>query len=194
MWLPVESNSVVHPPTCCAVLTMRVLAPFLLGAALVLPPLGQAQERHQLTVDASVFRGTFGYAHALAPAVHVGGEFGFGFPQIGSTVVPSEVRWHGEASFEEYLHTSVFLRHRVQDRLAYDAGLRASIVDLWACTASDCLPATLIGAYVQPMFGGRRWSLGPRIVAGWTAESEDGGDPTVTISVAPLNVRLTLGR
>ena len=194
MRLTVGSNSVIHPPILCAVLRMRLLVRFLLGAVLVLPSLGQAQERHQFTVDAGVLRGTIRYAHAVAPAVHVGSELGFGFPQIDYTVVPSEVRWHGGASFEEYLHTSVFLRHRVQDWLAYDAGLRASIVDLWACTASDCLPATFVGAYVQPMFGGRRWSLGPRLVAGWTAESEDGGDSTFTISVAPLNVRLTLGR
>lgn len=173
---------------------MRSLGVSLLLAILLSPSLARAQERHQFTLEASIFRGTAGYVRAVAPHLHMGGEIGFGFPQIDYTVTPSEVRWSGAPSFEEFLHASLFLRHRLHDRLSYDAGVRASLVDLWPCTASDCWPATFLGTYLQPMIGGRRWSLGPRIVAGWTAESEDGGDPTFTISVALLNVRLTLGR
>lgn len=172
-------------------MTMRPLV-FAIVALLLLAAPGQAQSRHQLTLEASVFRGAAGFALPLSPTVHLGTEIGFGFPQIDRTLLPSGSRWHGPPDFEEYLHAAVLIRHRLNERISYDVGTRASIVDLWACTASDCLPATFVGAYLQPMWGGSRWSIGPRLVAGWTAESEDGGDPTFTLSLAPLNVRLTL--
>jgi len=168
-----------------------VLFGLLAAAVLLAPSLVHAQERHQFTLEASVFRGTLGYARAVSPAVHVGGEVGFGFPQIDYTLSPAG---GGDPSFEEYLHVALFVRQRLHTRVSYDVGVRAAMADLWSCTVSDCLPAPFLGGYVQPMFGGRRFSIGPRIVAGWTAEAEDRGNSTFTIAVAPLNVRLTLGR
>lgn len=165
-----------------------------LAVAVVAPSLAHAQKRQQFTLEASVFRGTVGYARAFAPAVHVGGEVGFGFPQIDYTLSPSRDPLTGDPSFEEYLHVALFVRQRLHARIWYDIGVRASMVDLWSCTVSDCWPAPFLGGYVQPMFGGRRLSIGPRIVAGWTAEAEHRGGSTFTIAVAPLNVRLMLGR
>jgi hypothetical protein len=86
------------------------------------------------------------------------------------------------------------MRQRVHTRISYDIGVRASIADLWGCTVSDCWPAPFVGGYVQPMFGGRRFSIGPRIVAGWINEAEHRGGSSFTTALAPLNVRLTLGR
>jgi hypothetical protein len=164
------------------------------GVLFLLPMLAHAQDERQITVEASVFRGTVGYARAVSRVVLVGAEAGFGFPQIDRTLHPTEERWYGEARFSEFLHVGGYLRHQVAARWSYDVGARAGFVDLWSCVASDCWPGTFVGAYVQPMFGNGRWSVGPRVTTGWVAEAQDGGDKTFVVSLAPLNVRLTLGR
>ncbi len=151
-----------------------------------------AQERHQVTLEASVFRGTLGYAARAGRALHLGGELGFGFPQTDLTLMPSAAGGE-EPRLREYLHGALFLRHRVARALAYDAGVRAAVVDLWPCRASDCWPTSFLGGYLQPMLGGRRISVGPRLVAGWVGESRTGGGSTFTAGIAPVNVRLTLG-
>lgn len=171
-----------------------VLFGVLTAAAFLAPSLAHAQERQQFTLEASVIRGALGYARAVATDVHVGGEVGFGFPQIDYTLSPAKDPLTGDPSFEEYLHVALFLRQRLHTRISYDIGARASMVDLWSCEVSDCWPTPFVGAYVQPMFGGRRLSIGPRILAGWTNEAEARSGSTFTIAVAPLNVRLTLGR
>ncbi len=172
---------------------MRTLLPQLLfGALLLLPSPVSSQSRHELTLDASAFRGTIGYAGAVAPAVLLGGELGFGFPQTDWTLSPAAGD-RGEPELREYLHGALFVRQRLDRLIAYDAGVRAAVVDLWPCRASDCWPGGFLGAYVQPMLGGRRVAVGPRLLAGWVWESANGRGPTFTAAIAPLNVRLTLG-
>ncbi len=172
---------------------MRTLLPQLvLAGLLLLPSPGSSQRRNELTVDASVFRGTIGYARAVAPAVAIGGELGFGFPQIDWTLSPSAGD-RGEPELREYLHGAVFVRHRLDRLIAYDVGVRAAVVDLWPCRASDCWPTGFLGGYLQPMIGGRRLAVGPRFVAGWALDSENGRGPAFTAAIAPVNVRLTLG-
>jgi hypothetical protein len=51
-----------------------------------------------------------------------------------------------------------------------DAGIRASIADLWPCDASDCWPSLFGGAYIQPMVGFKRLKIGSRLTAGVIAE------------------------
>jgi hypothetical protein len=48
-----------------------------------------AAQRNEVTVEASVLRGTVGYARALGPRTLLGGEVGFGFPQIDRTLSPA---------------------------------------------------------------------------------------------------------
>lgn len=166
------------------------LPPLLLLSGLLLASPLSAQGRQELTLEASVFKGTVGYARAVAPGVRVGGELGFGFPQMDQTLTPSAGR-SGDPDLREYLHGAVFVRQRLTRAVTYDAGVRASVVDLWPCTASDCWPTGFLGGFLQPMIGGRRLSVGPRLVAGWAWESENGRRPTFTAAIAPVNVRFT---
>lgn len=151
-------------------------------------------QRNQVTIDASVIRGTVGYARAIRPTTYAGVEIGFGFPQIDRTFHPSQDSM-GSPDLEEYLHVGVFVRAAPSVHFEVDAGIRASIADLWPCGASDCWPAPFVGAYVQPMAGWRKFKVGPRLVAGWINENEpgrneDGG--TGVVGLNPFTARLTL--
>jgi hypothetical protein len=149
---------------------------------------------NEVTIEASVLRGAIGYARRASPTTLLGVEVGFGFPQIDQTLTPTEEDPEGEPEFEEYLHLALLARFRPTARFEVDAGVRGSVADLWACTASDCWPALFGGAYIQPMFGGSRFKVGARVMAGWIAESMEGGpdESTFVIGLAPLLVRLTI--
>lgn len=153
-----------------------------------------AQDRSSdITIEASILRGALGYARAVGGSALIGVEAGFGFPQIDRTLVPEKSEQTGEPDFEEYLHAAVFVRHAPSPRYELDAGLRASISDLWSCSASDCWPAPFAGAYIQPMVGWQRVKLGARLTAGWISESKEGGSQSTTFTAAlnPLVVRVT---
>jgi hypothetical protein len=162
-----------------------------IGTALAAPAHAQSNE---VTIEASVIRGAIGYARRLSPTTQVGVEAGFGIPQLDRTLTPTDDDPEGEPGFEEYLHAAVFARVKPSDRFEVDAGLRGSVADLWACTASDCWPALFGGAYVQPMIGGSRLKVGARLTAGWIADSMEGGpdSSTFVVGLNPLILRLTL--
>lgn len=175
-----------------------------LGLLSLFPPEVPGQERPrepgEFTIEASPFRGSVGWARAVAPGRLLGLELGVGVPQVDRTLHPGKGRRSDttvdDPAFEELLHLGAFLRLRPHSRMEVDAGLRVGLADLWECTASDCWPAGWAGGYLQPMVGGDRWKVGTRLVAGRVGEAEEGGPDSATFAVAltPLVVRLTLRR
>jgi hypothetical protein len=167
-----------------------ILAMLLLAVAA--PP--ATAQRHEATLEGSVFRGAIGYARQVAPRSLLGAEVGFGFPQIDRTLTPATNPETGGPKFEEFLHVAAFLRHQPTTSFEVDTGLRASMADLWTCTVSDCWPAPFAGAYVQPMVGGWRIKVGARLTAGWIGESAEGGprSGTFTAGLTPFIIRATL--
>jgi hypothetical protein len=156
-----------------------------------------AAQRNEATIEATFTRGAAGYARHAATNVLFGIEIGFGFPQIDRTLSPEQDPETGSPDFEEYLHVAPFLRLKSGQHFEIDAGLRASIADLWECDASDCLPALFGGAYVQPMVGWRRIKVGARLTAGVIAEGKpdsrlnQGSERTGVLALSPFLVRAT---
>lgn len=158
------------------------------------PALPARAQNREVTLEASVLRGALGYARHVSPTTLLGVELGLGFPQFDRTLEPPGDEATGTPDFEEFLHLAALVRVRPASSLEIDTGLRASIADLWECTASDCWPAVFGGAYVQPMVGGRRLKVGARVTAGWIAEGMEGGpdSSTFVVGLNPFIVRLTL--
>lgn len=168
-------------------LTLVLLVPW--------PAAPAAAQRNQVTLDASILRGTAGYARQLEPKLYAGIEIGFGFPQIDRTLSPgSQARPDGSADFEEYLHIAPFLRFAPSEYVEIDVGVRAAIADLWSCGASDCWPAPFAGFYAQPMIGWKRVKFGPRLTVGWIDEGppEQREAWTTVVALNPFNARLTI--
>ena len=170
--------------------------PFLLLLlAVTATPL--AAQRNEVTIEGSIVRGAVGYARASSARLYLGIEAGFGFPQLDRTLVPEQDSV-GSPDFEEYLHVAPFIRYKASDNFEIDAGVRASIADLWPCDASDCWPALFGGIYVQPMVGFRKLKIGSRLTAGVIMEGEpdtrarQGDKSSNVVSIAPFLVRATL--
>lgn len=170
------------PHRCLTALTLLLLVSSPLPA-----------QRNQVTVEASVLRGTLGYARRLAPSAYAGVEAGFGFPQLDRTLRPAESS-EFDPDFQEYLHLGVFVRYAPSPHLEVDTGMRGSIADMWECGASDCWPNAFAGVYLQPMVGWRRLKFGPRLVAGSLSEKPpgQGGGWTTVVALNPLTARLTI--
>lgn len=164
------------------------------AALIVVSPV--SAQRNEMTLEASVFSGTFGYAWSSTPRVLVGIEAGFGIPQMNLTLHLQQNPVAGRPDFGELLHIGMLLRTKLSDRLEIDAGARGAVADLWSCQASDCWPELFYGGYVQPMIGWHRIKLGARLTAGWVTEGEDGTSQgrTFAVGLAPLLVRVTLFR
>ncbi len=171
---------------------MKRLAVALAIGALSWPWPGRAQQRHQLTFEAWPYRGAVGYAQAVAPRLHVGGVLGMGVGQDARVLIPRE------RSAGEIVYLAAFLRlsRPFVTRwgsdwwLVTDAGVRvAPLVDHASCGDIGCA-ASFLGAYVQPMVGGRHLSVGPRLLAGWAAAHLPG---CFALAVVPVTLRLTLG-
>jgi hypothetical protein len=153
-------------------------------------------QRSEMTLEASVFSGTLGYAWHIVPRLLVGIEAGLGIPQMNLALHPQSDPVAGEPYFGELLHIGVMVRTKAGDRFEIDAGARGAVADLWPCQASDCWPELFYGGYVQPMIGWRRIKFGARLSAGWVTEGEDGTSQGTTFAVglAPLLVRFTFPR
>lgn len=170
-----------------------LLSSLLAGALGGTPAVGVAQSR-ELTVEARLLGGAVGYARSVAERTLLGVELGAGLPKLDLTVHPGSDSAPGNVEFEEYLHLAVFFRLRPSPRTDVDAGVRAGVADLYECTASDCWPASSVGAYVQPMWGGGRFKVGARVVAALVGESPE-GEPessTFALGISPLLVRLSI--
>jgi hypothetical protein len=176
------------------IIRIAIAIAIALASSLTTPLLAQ---RNEVTLEASVVRGALGYARHASPKVLFGFEVGFGFPQFDRTLSPKQDPDTGSPDFEEYLHIAPFVRFKANHNFEIDAGLRASIADLWPCDASDCLPAIFAGAYVQPMVGWRRIKVGARLTAGeiWEGEPDSrtgqGDKSTRVVGLAPFLVRAT---
>ena len=174
---------------------MKTIISLSFLAAVLTTPL--AAQRNEVTIEGSVVRGTVGYARAGSARIYLGIELGFGFPQIDRTLAPAPDSV-GSPDFEEYLHVAPFIRYKASDRFEIDAGIRASVADLWPCDASDCWPALFGGVYLQPMIGFRKFKVGSRLTAGVIAEGKpdtrirQGDKSTAVVSISPLLVRATL--
>lgn len=156
--------------------------------AVASPALAQG---NQWTVDASLYRGTAGYAHQLTTRALVGIEVGIGIPETNHTLTPAHDQ-PGFPDFSEFLHLGVFVRSPVSQRFDLDTGVRVSVANLWVCPASDCWPTLFSGAYVQPMFGWKRVKFGGHLIAGWIDGSrESSAGSTFLIAINPLIVRVT---
>jgi hypothetical protein len=157
---------------------------------------GHAQ-KNEVAVEASITRGAVGYARNVGSRVFLGVEVGFGFPQIDRTLSPEKDPDTGSPDFEEYLHIAPFVRYKANDNFEIDAGIRASLADLWPCGSSDCWPMPFGGVYIQPMVGWRRIKVGARLTAGVIAEGNpdtrlsQGDESTGVVSLSPFLVRAT---
>ena len=175
--------------------TIKNLSASLLFMIAAATPL--AAQRNEVTLEASVVRGALGYARHQSSNVLLGIEIGFGFPQLDQTLSPDQGQNDEGPDFEEYLHIAPFVRFKSGEHFEIDAGLRASIADLYPCGASDCLPVIFGGAYVQPMIGWRRIKLGARLTGGVIAEGppdtrlSQGDESTGILSLSPFLVRAT---
>lgn len=64
-----------------------------------------AQDRaSEITIEASILRGTLGYARAIAGQTLIGLEAGFGFPELDRTLIPEQDEETGGPQFVEILH------------------------------------------------------------------------------------------
>jgi hypothetical protein len=159
-----------------------------LGLAAATPAVAQHSE---WTVDATLFRGTVGYAQQVAPQRLIGVEVGIGIPETSHTLTPSHDQ-PGFPDYSEFLHLGGYVRSAVSERFDVDTGLRVSIADLWVCPASDCGPNLFGGVYIQPMFGWARIKFGGHLIAGWVSETrENSGGSTFIAAITPVIVRVT---
>jgi hypothetical protein len=150
-------------------------------------------QQNEVALEASFVRGALSYAREVRPNLRAGIELGFGFPQLDRTFVPEQDSL-GSPDFEEYLHVGAFLRIAPSRHFEVDVGARVSIVDLWACGASDCWPPPFLGVYAQPMIGWRRIKFGMRFITGIVFETEEGtpDGSTGVLGMNPFLVRYTL--
>lgn len=175
--------------------TMKKLGTSLLFVIAAATPL--VAQRNEVALEASFVRGALGYARHQSPSVLLGIEIGFGFPQLDQTLSPAQGPNDEGPDFEEYLHIAPFVRIKRGEHFEVDAGLRASIADLYPCGASDCWPAIFGGAYLQPMVGWRRIKIGARLTGGVIAEGppdtreSQGDESTGVLSISPFLVRAT---
>jgi hypothetical protein len=177
---------------------MRTIKTFVcvVAAGLMSATAARAQ-RNEVALEASITRGALGYARQTGSKVFLGIEIGFGFPQLDRTLSPAKNDETGAPDFEEYLHIAPFVRYKANDNFEIDAGIRASLADLWPCGSSDCWPMPFGGVYVQPMVGWRRIKLGARLTAGVIAEGNpdtrlsQGDESTGVVSLSPFLVRAT---
>lgn len=81
----------------------------------------------------------------------------------------------------------MFTRLQPPGRWQYDLGVKAAIDIHSAQVASESEVGGFFGGYIAPMWGGRRFRVGPRLQAGlyWSSPV-----PTFGIFVTPLTARL----
>jgi hypothetical protein len=146
-----------------------------LAAQEVAPP-------HQVTLDASLFAGGLSYARRSSSDKLVGAGAGAGF-EINIRLVHGEP-WGRKSA--DIAHLELFERIAPAGRWQYDVGLRAALDLHSAQVSSEAAAGGFLGAYVAPMWGGRRFRIGPRVQAGtyWTSSR-----PALGISVTPIMAR-----
>ena len=168
---------------------MRALAIVCVGFSLVSVDAHRqlaAQEvtrRNQFALDASLFAGGLSYARITRSGNVIGVGAGMGV-EFNFRLVRGE---RGGKKSTEVAHIEMFTRLAPPGRWQYDLGLKAAVDIHSAQVASEAEPGGFFGGYVAPMWGGRRFRIGPRLQAGayWTSSV-----PTVGVFVTPIMVRL----
>lgn len=112
---------------------------------------------------------------------------GGGIDALDRTLVPSTDSQHF-GTFKQFLHVGALHRWR-QGRWDVDLGVRVGVSELRACFASDCWPGLYTGVYVAPMWGGRHFKVGPRVLAGVV---NDDGHADFVLYTEILNGRVAL--
>ncbi len=86
----------------------------------------------------------------------------------------------------EVAHVELFERLETPGRWQYDLGVKAAVDIHTAQVASEATVGGFLGGYIAPMWGGRRFRVGPRLQAGtyWSSPR-----PSFGISVTPLTAR-----
>ena len=167
---------------------MRTRNLTLLGVGLLVtsgcrPLVAQEPARHQMTLDASLFAADLTYARRTRSNRFVGGGIGVGY-ELNVRLVHGEP-WGRKST--EIGRVELFERFEAPGRWEYDLGLKAAVDVHTAQVASEATPGGFVGAYVAPMWGGRRFRIGPRLQAGayWSSAR-----PSFGVSVMPLAARL----
>lgn len=164
----------------------RMLVLLLLAAPVAL----SAQTTQELDIDFRPFAGTLSYvwnanqAGTRAWGIAAGG----GIDELDRTLVPSTASYRFEP-FYQLIHVGALHRWRSGTRWDVDLGLRLGLGDVRNCDASDCWPGAFIGLYVAPMWGGRTFKIGPRLL---TAVSRYNDHRDAVVYVEVLNGRLAL--
>lgn len=162
------------------------LALLLLGAGSA-----GAQTKRELDLDfrpwaagTLAFLWSYGEGDARAVGISAGG----GIDALDRTLVPDTDSPRFD-TFYQLLHVGALHRWRPGDRWDLDVGVRLGFGDVRECTASDCWPGTYLGLYVAPMWGGRHFKIGPRIM---TAASRYVDHTDFVVYTEILNGRVAL--
>ena len=93
----------------------------------------------------------------------------------------------------EMASASLFVRTRPAERWTLDAGIRAS--GFLHLDASDDDPGggLFVGGYAQPMWGSRRFKVGPRLLVGAFMEQDGLDSAELGVHLAALVGRITFG-
>jgi hypothetical protein len=168
---------------------MRALTVTVLGFLLVFSDsrhrlaAQEADPRNQFTLDASVLAGGLSYARATSTEKFVGVGAGLGY-EFNIRMVVGE---KGGKKSAEVAHVEIFRRLAPSGRWQYDFGVRIAADGHTADVQSEAEFGVFLGGYVAPMWGWRRFRVGPRIQAGsyWTSSV-----PTFGVFITPLTARL----
>lgn len=179
----------------------------LIGAVLILgasmPSPGEAQGRRgEFTLDLNLVGLTAGVAGVVGPDVLVGVEAGLGgdalnvmllsgrhFSQGGLLSYETRDEYGGERLWE-YAHASLVVRRRFSPSFQLDAGVRIAGYAHWDDSDDEPGDASFGGIYLAPMWGGRRFKVGPRLLIGSFSE---GPRPELGVFLSIATGRLTFG-
>ena len=167
-------------------------------AVLALFPAALSAQRtpRELTLDASILGASLGYAMQSSPGRLYGVQVGIGGDFFNRTVVGGRhFKDDGGDNMFELVHLAVFHRRHGAGRMSVDLGLRLSSFVHGTDGDDDVGIAGFAGVYAMPMFAidrARRFSVGPRILAGVMTEGSDRSE--FGVNVAAFTGRVTFGR
>jgi hypothetical protein len=167
---------------------------------LCLPPAAPAQARRgEFTLDVHWVGLSAGVAGAVQPKTLLGVEAGLGgdalnamlwsgrhFSQSGFLAYETRDQYDGERLWE-VLHISLLMRKRVSPTFQYDVGFRLAAFAHWDDSDDEPGGASFAGVYLNPMYGGSRFKVGPKILVGFFSE----GRPELGVHVSLATGRLT---
>lgn len=163
---------------------MRVplLAGVAASALLLCSPL--SAQRNEVDLEARPFSGSLTWLFG-----NWGVGAGGGIEELNRTLSPDTEKPE-YSKLESLIYAQALHRWRASDRLELDLGVRAGVGDVRECTASDCWPGTYVGVYIAPMWGSRRFKIGPRFLSGVSRYGEH-RDAFVYVEILTARIVLT---